>query len=377
MPFDMTLSMVRRYTADELEALWRQNFQYLVVTAISDADGRAHPAVADRLRSPAWCADWIDALDYAIATAETAVERMTYSADPRQHDQVKRLQRLRASQHAGRIQLKQMNAVGNQGVAAINRSRSAARFTKVILRSHFHEWFNERLLDETARRGLPRRPPSYGTHYRDGVHMVESMIEDGTLEYPTPDAVKRLIDLSDDDFRNVVAEDVADEEGRDERLRHPALLNDWMAALQDLQEMTWSHLELKGGPFQDLPQLDYAALTKACSTEVAVTLRRRRFYRSVIQRTNEWRRLRRHLVREAETRQAELDRPWTTVLNAITDEIPAVFPREYEAVRRALDPFGEPDPGCDFLSDAFHGKRRAFKDLMKKSLADGTWTRLL
>lgn len=377
MSHDFPLSLIRRYTSEELEVLWRQDFQRLVVTAIADAEGRVHIATADRLRSSDWCEGWLEALSHAVAVTESAVERMTYAGDVRLPRLTERLKKLLVAQQESRRRLKALDAAHNEELKKERNSYSAARYTKVLLRAHFRDWFDARMKEEMSRKGLPQHAPLRETSYEDGVHLVEDLIKRGLLDYSVTAEVKKFQAMSDQEFRDLVADDTSGATARVEALRHPLLLNDWMAALQDLQEATWSHMETEVGMTGNLPPLDYRCLAALRPVEVDAIMRRRLFYRSVVQRMDEWRRVRRHLVREASDCRREMDRPWAEALDLITDEIPDAHPQEYAAVRKALDPFGWPTPGSDQLHPSFKGTRGAFSQTVKEALRHGTWIRLL
>lgn len=368
-------SWIGKIPSRDIERVWSANPDRLISTAIADAKGRTPPGVSNLLRSPKWRDRWSDALNGALAELQTAAERMTYEGDirlPRIRQQVTAFRRTTNEAFTllkqGDRQMDAENDVGERRLDAEQRA-------KKILRTHFRKWFEEEMAAAMSRARLPRHHPFAHVRSEDGIDLLERLLESGYLDFPGRAEVRRLEALSDGDFRDVVAEDVSSQTGRNVALRHPLMLNDWMAALQDLQEMTWSALGNEGDPHSVLPEFRIPC-PPAREEEVYIALRRRRFYRGVLQRMAEWKRLRRSFVREAVAKEEELKEPWTKAAASISDRIPDVFPREYEAVRRALDPFGE-TPGSTVLGEGYWRHRKELDEVIHRALRDGTWVNLL
>lgn len=368
-------SWIGKIPSGDVERVWNANFDRLISTAIADAEGRTPSGVSSLLRSPRWRDRWSDALNGALAELETAAERMTYEGDirlPRIRQQVTTLRR---TTNEAFTLLKQADREADAENEVGERRLDAEGRAKKILRTHFRKWFEGEMAATMAQAGLPRQHPFAHVRSEDGLDLLERLLEAGHLEFPGRAEVQRLEGLSDDDFRDTVAADVSSQDGRNIALRHPLMLNDWMAALQDLQELTWSALGNEGSPSAVLPGFQIPS-PLAHEEEVYVALRRRRFYRGVLQRMAEWKRLRRSFVRVAVTREEELKKPWTDAAASISARIPDVFPREYEAVRRALDPFGE-CPGSVVLGAGYWKHRKELDEMIHRALRDGTWVNLL
>lgn len=374
MPQDLSNGWIDRLSSSEMERVWDANFDRLVTTSIADAENHVRPEISRLLRSRKWRDGWSDALNFAIAELESSVERMTYEDDPRLAKTAQRVQVLRKASGEALAYLRvcDRETDGEYGGKTFT-GHDAGRLAKKILRTHFRAWFEAEMHRAMEEQGLPRLHPFQERH-KDGIALLEHLVGKSVLEVPADDEVHRLLGLSDEAFRNAVASDVADQMSRNAALRHPLLLNDWMSGLQDLQEITWSALGAEGVPQVNIPVM--VLMPQAAETEIRTELRRRRFYRGVMQRMAEWRRVSRRLVREAVRKESELKRPWSDAARRISDSIPDTFPREYEAVRRALDAFGE-QPGSAALGGQFTKHRREVQELIAKALQDGSWTKLL
>lgn len=366
---------VDRLSTGELERVWETSFDRLVTTSIAVAEGRVRPEVFNLLRSPKWRDRWYDSLQCALAELETACERMLYTADMRYARTRERVLLLRQATEEALAFLKARDLEEDEKQGAPKTPHaSAEQVARRILILHFNPWFQEEMKKAMAQRGLPVAHPTRSHKFSDGIELLEFLVEKGALQFPGEEEAHRLQNLTDDAFRNKVAEDVADQELRNPALRHPIMLNDWMAALQDLQEMTWSALELTGHPRARLP--GWTPPPDVKEVEVHVTLRRRRFYRGVIQRKTEWLRLRRTFVRAAVIQEARISQPWTEASECIRASMPEVFPREYAAIRRALDSFGE-TPGSSVMSDEYRKNRKKVDSAILAALQDGSWTDFL
>lgn len=370
---------IYRIPSTELMELWRQDFQVLVTTAIADTQGRVHPVVADMLRSAEWCHDWYDALMAAEGELASAHERMAYSGDLRAGATKKRLMRIRTVRDEARVLHRdRMRTEGQNNPAAV-RVRQADSVAMAWLRHHHKDWCNVRRGELLRERGMAENRPGYGMSPADGVEAIENAAREGTIPYPSTPEVEALLDLGDEQFRNQVARDIQEQDFRIQELRHPLLLNDWMAALQELEAMTlplaWAE---NNSESMTLGRLDVAKLAALPSEEAYKVLRARRFCRALYQRIAEWKRIVRRMARDVAALEEAIARPWYDVEQQVRQELVDKFPEQYSAMRRALDPFGV-RPGSNQLDvKKFDNKLRGkVKQIMLDALADGSWVRLL
>lgn len=356
----------------ELERVWEASFDRLVTTSIAVAEGRIRPDVFNLLRSPKWRDRWADSLQCALAELETACERMLYVADIRYAKTRERVLVLRQAREGAVefLKARDLEADREEGAPEVLRA-SAEQAARRILMIHFRPWFQKELERAMAHQGLPAEQPIRKHNFSDGIELLEFLVEKGALQFPGREEALRLQGLSDEAFRNLVAEDVSDQENRNPALRHPVMLNDWMAALQDLQEMTWAALKMETRLKDKLPE--WNPPPGLSGEEIHSVLRRRRFYRGILQRKEEWIRLRRSFVRAAVVQQLRIEQPWTDAVERIRANMPDVFPREYAAVRRALDSFGE-TPGSSVLNDEYRRNRKKVDGAILGALEDGSWT---
>lgn len=359
----------------ELEKVWEANFNRLVTTSIAVAEGRIRPEVFNLLRSPKWRDRWADSLQCALAELETACERMLYVADIRYaktHERVLVLRRAREDA-VEFLKARDLETDRREGAPEILHA-NAEQAARKILMIHFRPWLQEELEKAMAQQGLPATRPIRKHNFSDGIELLEFLVEKGALQFPGGKEALLLQDLSDTAFRNLVAEDVSNQENRNPALRHPVMLNDWMAALQDLQEMTWAALGMEAKLKDRLPE--WNPPPGLSEEEIHLVLRRRRFYRGILQRKEEWLRLRRSFVRAAVVQQLRIEQPWMDAIERIRASMPDVFPREYAAVRRALDSFGE-TPGSSVLTDEYRKDRKKVDGAILEALRDGSWTTFL
>lgn len=366
---------IDRITLGELEKVWTTSFDRLVTTSIIAAEGKVRPEVFNLLRSPKWRDRWNDALHCALAELETSCERMLYEGDIRFEKTHERVILLRRSSKESSEFLKARDLeIDRQSGAPEALSPTAESATRKILMIHFNSWLQEELKNVMAQQGLPAQRPLKNLRFSDGIELLEFLISEGALRFPGEEEALRLQRMTDAEFRNQVAQDVSDQENRIHALRHPLMLNDWMAALQDLQEMTWSALGMETNPGDQLPK--WSTPSGPDERAVYLTLRRRRFYRAILQRKEEWLRLRRAFVRTAVVQQVRIEQPWIDALEQVCASIPNAFPREHAAVRRALDSFGAP-PGSSVLSKAYRKNRKKVDGLILEALQDGSWINFL
>lgn len=359
----------------ELERVWEANFNRLVTTSIAVAEGRIRPEVFNLLRSPKWRDRWADSLQCALAELETACERMLYVADIRYaktHERVLVLRRTR-EEAVEFLKARDLETDRREGTPEVLHA-NAEQAARKILMIHFRPWLQKELEKAMAQQGLPATRPIRKHNFSDGIELLEFLVEKGALQFPGGKEALLLQDLSDTAFRNLVAEDVSNQENRNPALRHPVMLNDWMAALQDLQEMTWAALGMEAKLKDRLPE--WNPPPGLSEEEIHLVLRRRRFYRGILQRKEEWLRLRRSFVRAAVVQQLRIEQPWTDAVERIRASMPDVFPREYAAVRRALDSFGE-TPGSSVLTDEYRKDRKKVDGAILEALQDGSWTTFL
>jgi hypothetical protein len=177
--------------------------------------------------------------------------------------------------------------------------------------------------------------------------------------------------MTDFYFNRTVSNDARVQDGREEGLRHPLLLNDWMAALQDIAIQTGP----TAGRIPDTTQLaplDYPRLKHLSADDARHILRARRFFRAVQQRINEWGHLVNRLNREATIAQHHASTPWNNALWEARSRIATIYPDQYSALLRALDAFTI--PGTDQLEpDRYEVARKQVKTQLLGCLADGTW----
>lgn len=368
---------IARMWSEDLIPLWESDFDVLVLTVIVDAVGRIRPTVATTLRTPRWCADWNDALDAAVAKLAIVVERMTYENDPRLANNEERLAAVRARQHEARIRHKEIRRQQHMQHPDMIRLFQADQVAMGWLRHHYPDEVEKRVVRILAAAGLPRRPPTWGAGYVDGVEAITDAAEKGWIAAPRTLRVDELLALDDDAFRNAVARDVRNQDHRIPELRHPLMLHDWMAALQDLEEMTAPRAATHPDGM-NLAKLDFRELRSWPTEDVRKLFNARRFLAGVGQRKSEWGRRVRQLTYEATTACHAINEPWYAAEKQARTELADAHADEYSALRRALDPFGVM-PGSNRLDpQKFHNRvRRELKALLLAALADGSWKHLL
>ncbi|MEO3753622.1 hypothetical protein [Streptomyces sp. B6B3] len=373
----LSLAQVARMPSWDLKPLWQADFHVLVTTAIADAEGRTRPSVAAGLRSSEWCEDWLDALNCAAGDLETAVERMTYTHDPRLDVTDHRLRCVRAALCEARTLHKRRHQYLTVTELERRRQYRADLVALRWLRNHHREEANTLRRTLLAQAGLPAHPPGWGNDVADGVEVIEQAAENGLLHAPRPPAVDDLLDLSDRAFRARVSDDVCTQNQRITALRHPAMLNDWMAALQELADKTTPTARVDDRNLMLAP-LDYHELSVMAAPDVYRIIRARRFYRGVEQRMAEWRHLVQRLIRDAQAAEQRAAQPWSDIEQRVRQHIAERHPRQYAAVRRALAPFGTYPGAADLDPDRFTRKVRGeLKHMLMTALDDGTWKQLL
>ena len=377
MPKYLPPAVISTMLLDELVRWWETDFDVLCATAVADADNRVHPQVASGLRSARWHENWLDALTCTEATLATAKERMTYLGDPQETDTANHLKCVRtALQEARSIADRYWREEDDANPADAHQysaSGIAARWLAWHHRAKAH-YLKRALL---ADRGLTTAPSD--RQPRDIVDVIEQAAKTGLLEAPTTPEVLALFAVDDNAFRNTVADDVQFQNARIPELRHPLLLNDWCAALQDLMEIAAPEA---GGVEEnkELRPLDYDALHALPSDAAFQILNTRRFYRGCEQRMAEWRRVVKRLERDVKAREYEAQAPLREVREDVLSELVTRHSKQHAALCRALEPFLIA-PGSDQIDPQKLSKgsalRSELKQLLLSALADGTWPRLL
>jgi hypothetical protein len=361
----------------QLKSLWQADLGVLVTTAIADAEGRTQPTVAAALRSTEWYEDWLDALNHASGDLETAVERMTYTHDPRLDETTERLQRVRTALHEARALHKRRQHHETANDPERRRQFRADMVALGWLREHHHQEAQTLRRTLLTKAALPAHPPMRIEDVADGVEFIERAAETGLLRAPRPPAVDELLNLSDQAFQERVSADVRTKNRRITALRHPALLNDWMAALQELADKIAPTARIKHQNLMLAP-LDYDELWAMSTTDAYEVINARRFYRSIEQRMAEWRRLVWRLKRDAQAAERKAAQPWRDIERRVRQEIAEHHPRQYAAVRRALARFGTRPGAADLDPKRFTWPvRNELKQIVTTALDNGTWTQLL
>jgi len=355
---------------------WRTDFSALEKAAVADAEGKSTPEERRLLRSPEWCDAWHDALECAASELATAVERMIFTNDQRAIATRATLVAVRTALTEARRLIKHRTKQEGRVTFEKQHYFQADEVALRWLRHHHTTEADARCGTLLAAAGLPPWPPR-PPRAHDSVDGIERAWSAGLLDDPRTAAVDDLLAMDDETFRNAVADDVRHQNRRLAALRHPLLLNDWMAALQDLADMTAPRAGLDERNLQLAP-VDFDALWAMTSENARCVLNARRFYRGVEQRMVEWRKVVRRRAREAARAEEEAKRPWEQVQREVRQDLAERHPRQYEALRRALDPFGVRPGSVELDRRRFTEEaRRELKRMMLAALADGTWKNLL
>jgi hypothetical protein len=370
--YEYTSQRIREIPPHELPAHWRSKYEALATTVMSEASGTLDPEVRDILRSDEWLYEWNDALVFSRAQMETAIERMHCTGES---DRMNRARR-RLDEICARlgdtdyyIKTKEKEEALQDPVMAHTfiTSKVAASYLSI-----FHqEEFEKIAADIRARTGLPDKPPFWGDPAADKVDQIERAARYNLIGPPIGPRAEQLLEMSDFYLNRTVSEDARNQDNREKDLRHPLLLNDWMASLHDVVHQTGP----TAGAIPDtmhLAPLDYPRLHRMTETDVRNILRARRFFRGLQQRINEWNRLVNRVSRTAVIAQNNAEKPWLDARWEARNRIATIYPDQYSALLRALDAFTI--PGTDQLERSrYEIVRKQVKDQLIGCLKDGTW----
>lgn len=366
---------VRKMTSVELERHWRVDFDSLVTTAIADAEGLTNRNTAGVLRSQEWTLAWQDALYCAEGSLLSSTEWMAYGNDRRLRVTQIRLRRVRNRINEVHILLKSRARAASTSPHD-QAGGTAGNITDKWLVEHHHDESESLRRTWTSQAGLSLRYPWYHEPPLERIELVERAAQLGLTDYPVTDAVTELLDTSDEAFRNRVATDAQEQNRRLPELRHPILMNDWCAALQDLLEQTGEQAGVKQG--HQLAELDIGVLHTRTQDEARRVLDARRFYRSCRQRLVEWEFLARTRGSEAFQAFCRAEKPWKDIEKMVRNTIASRHPRHRQAVLNALVPFCyDQDPTRIDPGKLGRKARNELRVMVLESLADGSWDRLL
>lgn len=374
----LTYFQVRRMAADDLEALWDLDFEALIIAAIIDADGRAHPALADTLRSQKWASRWRDALLASEAELSVSVERMDYLNNPRLTATANRLRRVRTRLDEARTRIKDLlKYEGKQNEVQVRMGKASETAKAWLVKHHHEEWARHFTKERTAL-GLAEAPPTRTLpSAEDGLDAYVLLIEHGYVDLPLSPYGNKLLDADDQTFLDVVADDARTQSNPLQELRHPLLMHDWMAALQDLEEMTREPARADPDGSRGLLPLDRAALKKMPHADAMGLINARRFYQQLIVRFAEWEYLFVRYGRTAAAVVEEIGRPWFEAGRRAGCTVRDAHLDQYLAILTALAPYRFSEVSDTLDQSRFHNQvRRETKRLIMGALADGTWKNL-
>lgn len=371
MPSYLPVKAIRSMTYAELERWWEVDFDVLASTAVAEATGDVHPSVREALASDDWLEQWADALFAGIGELLSSAERMEYTGDARLARTRRRSGLVQARMQHVRILLGKLSKEqGLEMAPAPNRYGRAAALS--ILGKHHKDELSEIRDAELARQGLPKNGPLYDVSYQDAFEAVEDAVARGYVAAPLTPEVRGLLALPREAVKRKVAKDANRQEDRNDALRHPLTLREWSACLRELLE---THAGLSGVEPSftvTLPSVDMGELRRMPEEEARKLLNRRRFIRSLAQRNQECEMHKRQLVRQADVRRKEAERPWRESAERAREEIARRYPEEFSALMKALMPYCDADT-TEFLDDAMSPLRRSqFIRELKTKLADGT-----
>jgi hypothetical protein len=379
MPKYLPMGDIRTMTYDELERWWELDFEVFVTTAVAEATGPVHPTVLAALESPDWLEQWADGLYAAHGTLVSTVERMRVLKDTRLDKNEERS--VLVQQRWLEVGAKVREHLREQGWALADDTIKDARLASMsILARHYATETRAVEKEEQARRGLAPRSPFYReAPFKDEFDAIEFGVQIGVIAAPITPQLQDMMRLPLHELTHIAAYDTTAQDDRRDELRHPLVLRHWLGALVHLRDR---HCELAGVAPSftiDLPRLHPGVYQDLSPEETRQLLNRRRFIRALAQRRKECGAITRQLSRAVGARRAEIEAPWKAAWRVAMEEVARRHPRELQALLSAFEPFCE--PGSTLLRrNEVRGSGQVANHvipLLKKSLADGTWVRLL
>lgn len=379
----IVISDIYDMSLDQLKAAWAEDSNHLTTTVIAEATGNARPYVSQFFRSEAYHRTWSEALIHARDNLASSYERQRYEESPKLHATNRLLKAVRtAHDEAAIVRKTYRDRIAKSDPERLRMNRSEEIALSWLRRAHADEATAFRMLI-CQMRGIPTydENSTKNGNYEDVYEMIEDSNRKGIYGPPATDLVHWYLDMDDEIFTDKVSLDVRNSDEKVAEFRHPLLLNDWCASLQDLSEQCAEQarmdpetgVSLHGFKIEDLWDLD-------TDEEAYAVLRSRRFFRAVQQRLRECAQEVSDATLAIGRREIELNEPWADVEDELRKMLAKKYPDQHQAILKMLVPF-ELVPGLvdeEKLPLTGSGKRRGeLKQMALAAIEDGSYRNLL
>jgi hypothetical protein len=362
----LTIQDVNHMTWEELRPYVTSSLRQMATAAAAAADGAMPRRTRQALESEEHIQGWVDGINWAAYELESAVERFGYERDHRHRITNHRLKALRALRHQALILLKHQDRDNYPDLGYRPGSLAVEELAKSLLSRHHGATNLSLKLDFVRDNGGDPDDPLWTLSLSDATALVEFANERGLIGPPTNDAVEKLRRSSDETFRAVVLRDIRHIDDPVMELRHPMLLNDWLAVLQDIESENAE--QARYSISKGFADLDIKELWQCESHYVTRLFAARRFQRALLQRKAEWKRVHRTHLRTASTIIDKKMEMWRAASIAVREIQVQRHPDQYDAIRAYLRHYTTPD--ADTVDPDLAA---SIKKAVMAGLADGAW----
>jgi hypothetical protein len=275
---------------DALGAIIALNHKSLCAVTVAEAVGKAPPSATELLALPENCEKWWRALLHIRAnlSAWMAYRRIQEGArldqDSTEYRRNLETRKAVASRvGAARSRVWAVRAdIERRRRAAVPKSPQQSPALLAVIAAHTTEY--ERIL----RRVCDEVGTSYGvlTPPPGALSDVAWATRAHLINAPVTDTTSRLLQLTDQWFMDLVADDVRKAGGLEKGLRNPLLLDRWSAALGALLDETFERLNLPAASKEGIPQQAWYRLSLD-PQEATTAVKRMRFIEAIHERKTE------------------------------------------------------------------------------------------